>query len=542
MEDARLEWRSHGYFPYELEFAKLEVERLFDTHPRTYEHGLRIESGAFRSDEADRVTYFARVLDPDGRILIPRQMRLEATATDSRRERQSTRYSAHGLHEYKGKFNPQVVRAIGNILGLGHGAAVLDPFAGSGTTLLECAHAGWTALGFDINPLAVLIANAKIHALRIADGTLQRIADAVVAQVEPYVWLSTNEDVTSRDIDTALGSSWREMLPSYEYLASWFQVPVLAQASIALGVLQSTVTDPRDRAIFEVLLSDQLRDCSLQEPADLRIRRRKERLANYPLLISFLDAIKTRIPRVVRARAEIGEVEGSQHALLHDVTGSAPLESQGLGWGSFDAIITSPPYAAALPYIDTQRLSLVLLGHVRPEAIRAAEARLMGARDLTKRERLSAEHAIRTGDKDLPSEVLSFCEDLLDAASRTGNGFRRKNKPALVYRYLRQMSSFFQRVKSGLKPGAKAAFVIGVNRTELGGEEFTIDTPSLITAVAEHCGYRLVDNRRMDTYARYDLHQQNSIDSERLVILEAPTSLGVRRPSRSPRRGKARRE
>jgi len=83
--------------------------------------------------------------------------------------RQSTRYSVHGLHEYKGKFNPQIVRATANLLrlGLDRKAQILDPFCGSGTSLVEAAHMGWDALGTDINPLAILISNAKIQALKI---------------------------------------------------------------------------------------------------------------------------------------------------------------------------------------------------------------------------------------------------------------------------------------------------------------------------------------------------------------------------------------
>src|SRR5205814_1650952 len=73
---------------------------------------------------------------------------------------QPTRYSAHGLHDFRGKFNPQIVRAIGNLLALDEGACVLDPFCGSGTTLLEGAHIGWNVAGVDLNPLVVLISFA----------------------------------------------------------------------------------------------------------------------------------------------------------------------------------------------------------------------------------------------------------------------------------------------------------------------------------------------------------------------------------------------
>src|SRR5437667_8990393 len=107
MQEALLEWRQYRYFAYERDFAKLEAEHLFRARPRETERGLIIPSGAFRTDSAERLTYFARAVDPSGSVVVPRQARLEASAHSGERERQATRYSAHGLHEYKGKFNPQ---------------------------------------------------------------------------------------------------------------------------------------------------------------------------------------------------------------------------------------------------------------------------------------------------------------------------------------------------------------------------------------------------------------------------------------------------
>ncbi len=46
----------------------------------------------------------------------------------------------------------------------------------------------------------------------------------------------------------------------------------------------------------------------------------------------------------------------------------------------FDAAITSPPYATALPYIDTQRLSLIWLGFASPKEVKVLENNLIGSR------------------------------------------------------------------------------------------------------------------------------------------------------------------
>lgn len=67
----------------------------------------------------------------------------------------------HGIHPYKGKFYPQLVRPLLNILKIPKGGVVFDPFCGSGTVALEAILNGYDAYGCDINPIAVEIATAK---------------------------------------------------------------------------------------------------------------------------------------------------------------------------------------------------------------------------------------------------------------------------------------------------------------------------------------------------------------------------------------------
>jgi SAM-dependent methyltransferase len=522
MTEAILEWRNYRYFPYELDFARLEVERLFLACPQEDLAGLRIPSSSLSQDGAERLTYFSRVLHPSGSVTVPQQTRLEASAQVEERERQATRYSAHGLHEYKGKFNPQVVRAIANILGLKEGAWILDPFCGSGTTLLECAHLGWNVVGVDRNPLAVRIANAKLHALRRSNGPLQAIAAAIVIALgKSAAVLSGAKRISRERMDEYLGRNWIHELPQVDYLLAWFSLSVLAQVA-AIRRAINTCSYSKDRAVFEVILSDLLRKVSLQEPADLRIRRRKEPASNYPLIDLFIEALPKRIERIARARLALGAVRGRQLALFNDICSIDLRQCAGLPITGFDAVITSPPYETALPYIDTQRLSLVLLGDIKSSEIQRTERALIGARDISTSERRALEEAIRS-DKDCCSiEVRELCRELLAAVMLPGNGFRRKNRPALVYRYFRNMAAFFVNVKSVMKSGAKLALVVGKNRTTLGGHEYEIDTPRLLAEVAEGCGYSRVEEREMDTYPRYDIHRNNSIDTETLVILAAP--------------------
>jgi hypothetical protein len=393
MNDARLEWRDYRYFPYERNFAHLEVENLFGVETRSDDSGVSIPSRSFQSSQAERLTYFARARTPSGDIIVPRQAKLEATASVNGSSRQATRYSAHALHEYKGRFNPQVVRAIGNILGLTDQSWVLDPFCGSGTTLVECAHSGWNGVGIDRNPLAVGISNAKLRTLRKSEQLADR-ADQIAYALKPFHGLAV-ESVGVGQIRRALGSGWEKEFAAFDYLREWFPLPVLAQVAAIRRVVKKVVRLHEDRRVFEIILSDHLRDVSLQEPLDLRIRRRKNAADNYPLIPPFVESVEERLARVLRAHEALGNVEGSQQALLADnrlLDHDVPKPR-----GGFDAVITSPPYETALPYIDTQRLSLVLLGYIVPSEISHTERQLTGAREISTRERRELEDAVRLG-------------------------------------------------------------------------------------------------------------------------------------------------
>jgi len=70
-----------------------------------------------------------------------------------------SRLLTHGFHSYPARFHPLLARKL--LADLPRGATVLDPFVGSGTTLVEALVVGARALGSDVNPLAVELTRLK---------------------------------------------------------------------------------------------------------------------------------------------------------------------------------------------------------------------------------------------------------------------------------------------------------------------------------------------------------------------------------------------
>jgi site-specific DNA-methyltransferase (cytosine-N4-specific) len=511
------EWHPYRYFPYERRLGYKELEVLTKAKPFVTRSGLIVPLPAKWRNLAAKTTYFSRVVPERGNPVVPRQALLELAESKivSRDNglgltKQSTRYSAHGIHEYKGKFNPQIVRSIGNLLNLKEGDWVFDPFCGCGTTLLEAAHNGWNALGMDLNPLGVLITQAKIASMQISPTALERAVTSI------------DQTLSQRVLDQPRESPLDDA--SLSYLSKWFTRPVLSQLNSIIYAIDKMESE-QARLIFRIVLSALVRGVSLQDPTDLRIRRRKAPLPrNINVVSLYLKVLELRVKSIVATRRYVTKVESCQDAILGDSRKCADyLESHPTlrRTRKFDAAITSPPYATALPYIDTDRLSLILLGLVQPSDLANTERELIGSREIGKRERVELESKLGDNEADLPLSCLRTCRNLLAALDGTSDGFRRKNVPSLLYKYLCDMKAVFGQVKSMVRPQGYFALVVGRNRTRLGGKEYLIDTPKFLIEVSKQIGYRKMLLEELDAYQRYDLHRFNSIRSEVLLVLSS---------------------
>ncbi len=115
-----------------------------------------------------------------------------ALSFDHLREKDTTKH-VHRLHPYKGKFIPQLVEYFLDThtdhfkkeVYFEPGDIVLDPFAGSGTTLVQANELGLHAVGIDISPFNILISNVKIS--RIDIELLKNELDKITRELEIFV-------------------------------------------------------------------------------------------------------------------------------------------------------------------------------------------------------------------------------------------------------------------------------------------------------------------------------------------------------------------
>lgn len=288
----------HVQFIYELELALWELSAL-EAKFVTKDGDLRNIRLVDVSDETKllrRVAYFERI---DNRLSD------YAIITSKNRTRSVNQFLTHWIYPYKGKFHPQMIRALLNIIGLQPGDWVLDPFIGSGTTALEAQLLGINCVGFDISPLCVLQTRVKTES-QWAVERIQEAKDQVLFSVKSFSF----KGVTPTSIATVIDQLQDERVRNFYRLAE-----LLAYSDVA--------------------------------------RRKRE------FLSSFVRSVQLMLASV-RDYAQVAKELGLQLGKVDIRQGDArrlPLPDE-----SVDGVITSPPYSIALDYVANDAHALRALG------------------------------------------------------------------------------------------------------------------------------------------------------------------------------------
>ena len=130
-------------------------------------------------------------------------------------------------------------------------------------------------------------------------------------------------------------------------------------------------------------------------------------------------------------------------------------------------IITSPPYATALPYIDTDRLSLLSILGLPSKKRRKTEFVLTGSREIEPDAKAMIENDIKNRNfKQIKSQIAAnLIKKLYKTNLNSNAGFRKKNMPSLLYRYFQNISLTLGNINKLIKKNGSVFFVVGDNFT-----------------------------------------------------------------------------
>lgn len=296
----------------------------------------------------------------------------------------------HGLHPYPAMMPAPVAQTLIKAL-TRPGDIVLDPFCGSGTVTTEAAALGRHAIGIDINPLALLIAQVKAVPLPI--DRLQNDFEQV--QITFF----------------RLQSVPTPRFPNIDY---WFKREVQQQLARLKAAIE-TVDDEEARAFCLVVFSRVVREASNTRQNEFKLfRLPPEKLKHHSPDV--LALFRERFWECAQLMGEWWRQTNGKlvkpKLLLHDTRQLLPVEPE-----SVDLVLTSPPYGDArttVAYGQFSRLSLQWLDLWREDLDRFS---LGGApRQFVNPPKVLIEALTRISQKDKKraQEVEAFYADLND--------------------------------------------------------------------------------------------------------------------------------
>lgn len=298
-------------------------------------------------------------------------------------ERERTKH-VHRLHPYLGKFIPQLV---GYFLSrfFESGDIVLDPFAGSGTMLVEASEMGVDSVGIEVSEFNILISRVKL-------------AEYDIAEVEREV-LDVSRRTAEFSEKELRGGEYEGFGTTGEgYLATWFAPRCFSEMLHFRDLIQ----EYEHQDLLRVLLSRTARSCRLVHHYDLATPKKPVRAPYtcYKHKGKTCEPVRSIVPRLrfysldtIRRVREFERVRKPAASLVIEgdsrrVRLGRHLDSDAhLRGRKLDGVFTSPPYVGQIDYHDQHTYAYELFGLQRKDELE------IGAKRRGKGERAKTDYA-----------------------------------------------------------------------------------------------------------------------------------------------------
>jgi hypothetical protein len=409
--------------------------------------------------------------------------------------------AAHQWYRFVLSFPPHLVRSYIGKFDLDARHRVLDPFCGTGTTLVECKKLGIPAFGLESNPIACFASRTKLNWKVDPDVLLQHAQ--TVAKV---VTQRLKNDGLSEDAGLPLFQS-RAVVSTVLQRLSTESSDLLLRDSISPVPLHKTLVlleeiedhlDNRFRDHERLALATCLVNGigNLHFGPEVGVGPAKE---DAPVVSLWLNGIREMVKDLRQLQNMRGADAIVYQADARDVTHVLPP-------GSVDAVITSPPYPNEKDYTRTTRLESVLLGFIQSKKdLRALKQRLVR----------SNTRSVYKADTD-DALVSNHCEIQRIATAieqrrielNKDSGFERLYA-RVTKLYFGGMTRHLSELRKVLRPGAQLAYVVGDQASYL---RVMIRTGQILADIATSLGYEVTSidlfRTRLATATREQLREE----------------------------------
>jgi SAM-dependent methyltransferase len=428
----------------------------------------------------------------------PAPFRLGAFSNGDANKLDSKDRAAHDWYRFVLSFPPHLVRQYLQNFQIGPGQTVLDPFCGTGTTLVECKKLGITSVGIEANPMARFASTVKTS-WDLDPAQLCSEAAEIGRRALSMLKSDGLRDDPHPANQTVPGTRLRRLPPESEQ--------ILLKDSISPLPLHKTLT----------LLDSIAANASLACLDHLRLVLAREAVLSFSNLrfgpeiglgarradVSVISAWLNGIRQMALDLESLGKL-ATTPAAIHQID-SRKL-SDLLPSASIDAVITSPPYPNEKDYTRTTRLESVLLGFLKgkPE-LRSLKQSLI---------RSNTRNVYRQDSDDdwiahFPriQEIAERIEQRRIELGKT-SGFERLYS-RVTKLYFGGMARHLSDLRRLLRPGARLAYVVGDQASYL---RIMIRTGSILAEIASSLGYDVLSidlfRTRLATSTREQLREE----------------------------------
>jgi DNA modification methylase len=391
----------------------------------------------------------------------------------------------HAWYRFVLSYPPHLVREYLERFGIGTGQCVLDPFCGTGTTLVTCKRAGVASVGAEGTPMGHFASAVKV------DWTPD--PGALLAHAQRVAGMA-------QDIAVASRASALRALPT-EAAKTLLKGSISPMPLHRVLVLRDCLEALRDDRFHrhELLALAKALPCrvgNLRFGPEVGVGQSKD---DAPVLEVWLDEVRAMADDLERAG---GESFASAQVHLRD---SRDL-SQLVPPGAIDAVVTSPPYPNEKDYTRIMRLEMAVLGLVQsPQDLQSLKRTLLCSNTRT---------AYKANDDDRWVADLPAVTQLADAiearrlALGKTSGFERQYH-RVVRLYFGGMYRHLASLRPLLRPGARLAYVVGDQASYL---QVMIRTGQLLGEIAAALGYEFLGldlfRTRLATATREQLREE----------------------------------
>src|SRR5690606_18244190 len=358
--------------------------------------------------------------------------------------------SFHNWYRFVLSFPPHLVKNYLDKFGVDSDSTVLDPFSGTGTTLVESKLNSVKSIGIEANPIARFASKTKLD-WDVDSSELMDASLSIASQVDKKLKKQGIDDRNPNPDNNNLFNL--RTLPDASFkilLRNSISPAPLHKSIILIETIKSIKSEPLKDHLLLACLKTIISDASnLRFGPEVGVGKIKPDtsildpwLANVQQICADVDSLEDNIKRI-QAEVHLGD---------------ARLAHQYLAPSSIAAVITSPPYPNEKDYSRTTRLENVLLGLVtNNDELRSLKKNFVrsNTRSVYKEDK---DHSF-VNDINSSQQLAIQIEARRIELNKT-SGFE-KMYPKVTLQYFGGMARHLSNLKNSLVPGAKLTYVVG---------------------------------------------------------------------------------